>query len=321
MKVLINKLTNIVEGIDSPSTPFNYTIDLEDCINPTKTVEEQQGEIQKLNVQGEPLFKHEVFQEITKEIIVGQDEVLEDTGVPVMINVQKTNEEGRKLYLEAIYNEANEIVDYLESTKLEDEYGVANTPIIVTVQKTSINGKPLFYKDIIQVEKETVLDHVEEVIEPIIDGKKLEPIMLPNIVNVEYDLKSNYKVFNGQDILEAKYQHLLEESQNDYIVADMFINESDLDLADPKHTANTGVAYLELMPRGQAKTQTITLATPSTEFTILDFVAEEGVEIYLSGKKFTNNVLTLVSPITNCTIKFVNTTDTPKIVTSYAIGY
>lgn len=365
MNILINKQTDLVEGINTPSTPFNYLVELDDSLNPTKVIEEQEGEIQKTNEQGQPLYRYEVYRTETREALVGRDEVLEDTGVPVMIKAQKTNEDSFKLYLEPLY-EDDEIVDYAEVVHAFDEDGTPNEPIIVEVQKTSIGGRPLYYLDIIETIEEEVLDHVEELTDHILVTKwgtevttvpkvtgteivideetqeeievdkvedveveiqvpletiELEPIMIPNIVTKTYALKSNPEIFTGQDILQAKYQHILDESQKDYILGDMFIDEQDLDLEDEKHSANTGFALLQLLPNGQAKTKSVELAEPTTEFKLLDFIADEGIEIYLSGKKFTNGILTLTSPISNCTIKFVNTTDRPKIIKSYAIGY
>ena len=243
-----------------------------------------------------------------------------------MIKVQKENEEGHKLYLEPLYNEEGEIVDYAEVTDAFDEDGSYNESVIVEVQKTSKGGKPLFYLDIFEEEKEEVLETEEEVVEvdeTPIEGKRLviTPVMIPNLVDKTLYFKEDYLEFTSEEVLQAKYQNLLEESQKDYIIGDMFINEQDLDLEDPKHSANTGLALLQLLAKGQAKTKTITLDVPTTEFVILDLVADEGIEIYLSGKKFTEGKLTLASPISNCTIKFVNTTDRPKIIKSYAIGY
>lgn len=367
MKVLINKQTNLVDGINSPSTPFNFTIDLDDSLNPTKTIEVQEGQIQKTNEEGQPLYRYEVYRTETKEVVVGQDEVLENTGVPVIIVVQKTDEQGNKLYLEPLYeDETNEIVDYVEVTQSQDENGNANEPIFIEVHKTSVKGKPLYYKDVIKVVEERVLDHIEETTEDTIVTKwetvttkvpqvvgtelvideetgeeievdkieeveitstyakefvVLEPVMIPNMVTKTYYLKSDFEKFTVEDILQAKYQFILDESQKDYILGDMFINEDDLDLADEKHSANTGIALLQLLPKGQAKTKSIELVEPTKEFKLLDFVADDGVEIYLSGKKFVNGILTLPSPVSNCTIKFLNTTDKPKSIKSYAIGY
>ena len=315
MNILINRLSNQVEGINTPSTPFNYSVEVNDDFNITKTVEVQEGEIQKVNEEGQPLYLKEIYRTETTQVFWGRDEVLEDTGVPVMIRVQKENIDGHKLYLEPLY-EDGEIVDYSEVVHAFDEDGTPNEPVIVEVHKTSIGGRLLYYKDLYTEESNEVLDHTEETIE-ITDV----PVMIPNMVNKTVTLKDNCELFDFMEVLQAKYQHVLDESQKDYIIGDMFIDENDLDLEDERHSANTGLALLELLPKGQAKTKTIILAEPTTEFVLLDFVADEGVEVYLSGKKFTEGKLTLTSPISNCTIKFVNTTDSKKTVKSYAIGY
>lgn len=316
MNILVNKISNLVEGINCPSTPFGYFISVGEDFNPTKYEDIQEGLKQKLNDNNEPLYLKFNYRTETKELIVGKDEVLEDTGVPVIIVVQKTNDTGEKLYLEPLFNEDGEVVDYAEVTKATSEQGFENDPIFVEVHKTSVKGKPLYYKDIIEVVEEQILDYTEEVTEV-----TEHPIMIPNMVTHTYTLKENFEKFTSEDILEAKYQKLLEDSQCDYLLGDMFLNENDIDLEDEKHSANTGVALLQLLPKGQAKTKSIILAEPTKEFTLLDFEADEGVEIYLSGKKFVNGKLSLTSPISNCTIKFVNTTDKHNIIKSYVIGY
>ena len=365
MNILISKLTDSVEGINIPSTPFNYYIEVEDNFNLTKTIVEEEGEVQKTTELGEPVYVKEVYRTDVHEVVIGRDEVLEDTGVPVIICTQKTDSNGNKLYLESLY-EDGVIVDKTEVTEEYDESGTRNEPIMIEVHKTSVGGRPLYYKDVIKEESVRVLDHVEEtteskiptkfeeisVLQKVIVGtevvvdevtkeettvfiyedrlvtdkvpvewEELSPVMIPNLITKVVNFKNEYKYFSAEDILVAKYQSLLDSSQYDYVLGDMFLNELDIDINDSNHSANTGVALLELLPRGQAKTLSINLEAPSKEFKLLDFDCDEGVEAYLSGKKFVNESLSLSSPISNCTIKFVNTTDKPRVVRSYAIGY
>lgn len=367
MQILINRLTNKVEGINIPLTPFNYVIDIDDSLNPSKEMEVQEGDKHKTNKEGKVLYEHKVYKTVTEELIVGKEEVTEETENPVLIVVQKTDEEGKELYLESVYDEeTEELVDCIEVVNAFSKKGFRNEPIFIEVHKTNEEGEFLYYKDKIEIVEKEVLDYIEEVTENIIVTKwetiinkipqvvgvetvideitgeettidkieevdvesqvikdfiKLEPIMIPNMVMRTFDLKTNFERFDVEDILHAKYQHILEESQKDYIIGDMFIDETDLDLEDEKHSANTGLAILQLLPKGQAKTKNIELSVDTKEFKLLEFVADEGVEIYLSGKRFTDEKLTLPNSVSSCTIKFINTTDKPKSVKSYAIGY
>lgn len=127
--------------------------------------------------------------------------------------------------------------------------------------------------------------------------------------------------FTLERILESKYKNILEASQSDHIIADIFLDESDLDLESPLHGANTGHGILQLLPNGQAKTKSITLEAPASIFTLLEFDVDPGLEIYVAGKIFTDGQAILTEPVQTCTIKFVNTTDKPKIVRAYAVGY
>lgn len=154
-----------------------------------------------------------------------------------------------------------------------------------------------------------------------VEFEELEPVMVDNYISETVTFKTHPSHFTLEEVLQEKYSKVLEDSLKDYILADSFLNEDDIDLEDENHSANTGLTLLQLHPQGQAKTKAITLSIPTTEFELLEFDAPKGVEIYLGGKKFVNGKLTLTSPISNCTIKFVNTTDKLLTVNSYAIGY
>lgn len=127
--------------------------------------------------------------------------------------------------------------------------------------------------------------------------------------------------FSLEEIVNAKYKDILEASSNDYIIADIFLDENDLDLSDPQHSANTGYGILQLLPYGQAVTKLINLEAPTTLFNLLEFDADPDVEIHINDVKFTENKATFTESISSYTIKFLNTTNKPKMVRSYAIGY
>lgn len=316
MNILINKITNIVEGINSLPNPLQYVIDVVEGFSLSKNITVQEGVKQKVNDFSQLLFNKEVYRVDLVDEIIGQDETLDDTGVPKMVKVQKKNVDGDLLYIEPILNEHGTIIDYVEVTNPTDEEGNDLEPSTELIQETSTNGALVFLKDSIETKEVQVLDHIEEVIED--TG---EPIMIPNMVAKYVNIKDNPEFFTAQEIVLAKFQSILDSSQKDYILADSFLSEEDIDLTDANHTANTGIGLLQLLPNGQAKTLTISLETPTANFELLELIADSGVDVYLSGKKFVDNKLTLTSPISNCTIKFVNTTNKPKLVKSYAIGY
>lgn len=132
--------------------------------------------------------------------------------------------------------------------------------------------------------------------------------------------QQNAILFTLQEVLQAKYQDILDNSNYDYIIADMFLNEDDLDLTDINHSANTGVALVQLLPQGQVKTKDINLEVPSKDFELLEGVLE-GVDIYINDVKFINNKLSLVEDVGSVVIKFINTTDKFVNLKSYAIAY
>lgn len=151
--------------------------------------------------------------------------------------------------------------------------------------------------------------------------KTIEVLEEENTVLKVITFKDNPTEFTVEEIIQAKYQSMLDNSQKDYILADTFLTEEDLDITDINHKANTGVGFIELQPLGQCKAKTITLEIPAKDFKILEFIADEGIEVYLEEQKFTGGSLALSNEVSSCTIKFINTTNKPKQVKSYAICY
>lgn len=239
MRIQANRETQQVVGLNGPTTPLYLEVTLPDDVTLTKQVETQEGEVQKTDDAGQPLYK-----------------------------------------LEAVGDDG-------ETTTLE-----------VTYAQVEIDGD---------------------------DGETLtvdlEPVTVPNMVKNVVAIQDNPQAFTLGEVIAAKFKGLLEASSCDYIVADVFLDESDLDLADEHHAANTGYGILQLLPQGQAKTKPVDLAKPTTLFKLLELDADPGVEVYVAGYKIVDGAAALPTAVNSCTIKFVNTTDKPRSVRSYAIGY
>lgn len=263
MHVSLDKLTNEVKGINLSPNPLTLNIEVKENFTLSKSITEVNPEkpiIQKVNENGEELYKDNVIDEFTFNEVHYPD--------------------GKK----PIKFEDKEVTN-----TWTDEEGVEHSQT-VTVQV------PVEWED-------------------------LEPVMIDNYHTITVTLKERPSAFTLEEVLTEKYSELLESSLKDCILADMFLNEEDIDIEDENHNANTGAMILELNPQGQAKTKTIALEKQATEFELLEFNCPDGVDVYLSGKKFVDGKLTLTSPVSNCTIKFVNTTDKKITVNSYAIGY
>jgi hypothetical protein len=177
--------------------------------------------------------------------------------------------------------------------------------------------------------KEVFMDGTDEegssISKPVITNEPVEwvdnkPVMLPIIVDKFITFADSPTEFTVEEILQAKYQTMSDNSSKDHIIADSFINEDDIDLADKDHSANTGVAIMQLLPNGQAKTKPIKLEVSATKFELLESI-EDGVDVYINGTKFVDNMITLGSAVNSVIIKFMNTTDKPIEVKSYAIAY
>lgn len=235
--------------------------------------------------------------DLTKEI----QEV--DTEKPL---VQKTDSEGNLLYKD------NVVINEVTGEETYDEVTYSRKPIEFEERQVS-------YKTIDENGQEITITNTVQV--PV-KWQDLDPVLIDNIVTKTISIKERPQEFTLDEVVQAKCASLLEQHLLiEYIIADFLLNESDFDLQDPNHSANTGVGVLELLPNGQAKTKSITLEVLSKYFKLLELDADEGVEVYIAGSKFVNGEVTLNSEVSTCTIKFVNTTNKAKVVRSYAIGY
>lgn len=207
---------------------------------------------------------------------------------------QKSNEAGKLLYLDS---EGNETIESKTVTRTEEK----------EVTNTYIDDEGIEHTGTVKVLEPTEW----------IDN---EPVMIPNIEEKTVTFSENPTEFTVEEILQAKYQSLLDSSNYDYILADIFLNEDDIDLTDKDHAANTGVAIMQLLPNGQAKTKTITLEAEVSSFELLELECS-GVDVYINDVKLINNKAALSNPTNEVVIKFMNTTNKSVDVKSYAIAY
>ena len=261
MKLFIDRITGKVTNTSSQSPHFLEVL-VKDDFKLEKSIEIQEGEIQKTNSQGKPLYKANLV--IDEQ---GAETYEETTDCKIAVSFQ----------------------DVTEQIMITDETGNR------------------IVKNMIAKEPET--------------WEPLEAIMVPNLIQKRVNIMTNPEYFTLEDVIESKYKGLLKASSSNYIMADLFIDENDLDLTDANHSANTGYGILQLLPKGQAKTKLIDLDAPAVNFNLLEFEADPDVAIYINEKKFVNGSVKLNSPVNNCTIKFVNVSDRMKNASAYAIGY
>ena len=217
---------------------------------------------------------------------------------------QKTNEQGQLLYKTDII-----VVDEVGETWIE------------TTESKKPTKFERYEKTITVTDEEGNQNSQIVTVKIPVEFEDLDPVMIDNIILKVVNIKDNPEEFTAQEVLEAKYLDILNASNKSNIIADIFLNESDIDLNDINHSANTGVAMLELLPHGQAKTKSISLEIASKDFELLEFDAPKTVDIYISGQRVENGKVSLANTVSTCTIKFVNTSNKKAIIKGYAIAY
>lgn len=217
--------------------------------------------------------------------------------------IQKTNDKGELLYKSNIIKDDLGIETFEETTE----------PKTVTkYEEKQVTNKWFDEQGTEHSETVTVKEPIEW-----IDNK---PIMVPNMVKKTVNFSDHPTEFNVNEILNAKYQNLLNNTGYDYILADIFLNEDDIDLSYENHSANTGVAIMELLPHGQAKTKEITLNKTAKDFLLLEFEGNN-IDIYVNNVKIIDKKVTLDVDTNKIYLKFANTTDKPISIKSYAFAY
>lgn len=208
--------------------------------------------------------------------------------------IQKTNENNQLLYK---LDKDKETIDKITITKYKDK----------TIVNKVIDEKGGCHEEnsIIQVPVEWVGN---------------EPIMIPNMVDRHVKFLDNPNIFTLEDIITFKYRDILENSNYDYIIAQEFI-EQNINTKDEHHTANIGVGFIQLLPKGQAKTESILLDEGVSTLELLLYEGNPEVELYVNDVKIQNNKVTLTSKTNNIIVTFKNPTDKALLINAYALGY
>jgi hypothetical protein len=304
-----------INGDETTESTYEIHIPLELSENTQKVLDEEGNVVEEL-----PLYKLPVGFSFA--------EVLESERVetiflqPVMISVQRANDEGKLLYLKNITETREQIEETFEEVAFEKEaiaWETQEIPNMVLVEEEidgfDEEGNSIKIKTGNMIE---VQDGIKE-IQVETDWNVYEPIMINNVITKVISLQDTPSEFTALEILEAKYGDALEKSDCNYLIADGLINCNDIDLNDIQ--ANTGVNTLVLLPNGYAKTAEIVLEESCKLFKILELDVEEGVDVFVNDVKFVDGQAIVSNELNKVVIKFVNTTDKFKSVNSYAIGY
>lgn len=292
-------------------------------------------------------YKKESYFETT-DIVIGEDEEgnsiyeqIEHTyevpdeyeyNEPIYIDVHVKDEEGNKLYLKPVVETWQEeiVSDVVETTaeiqifSYKEEEAIKTVSVVVSecnhVCDKHCNDEcthtcdeycePIFEdKEIIEIVQ--VPDQYEENI----------PVMIPMYKEVEVDILSRVEEFTIIELLEFIYQRELLDKKYNYILADMFINEDDIDFEYEEHSANTGAFICSLLPNGKVQLKELELETKARTFEIIMSEIPDGIDVYINDVKFVNNKAMLPSSVNSCVVRFENTTNKPLDIKSYCIAY
>lgn len=83
MKIQIDRYTNQVAGLNGPAAAVFLEIDVEDGFNPSKLADQVEGEVQKTNDDGQPLYLNSQGEEVTEPEEDGQQ--LPPVMVPIIV--------------------------------------------------------------------------------------------------------------------------------------------------------------------------------------------------------------------------------------------
>ena len=308
-----------------------------DNLSLSKTIKEYVKDVQKTDNDKNLLYLKNNYNIIKHEDITGYEETTKVTEFPAMDIIHKVDSQNNRLYLETIYSDSGEIIDTIETTNAYSDDGIRNEPIMIEIQRKSPYGKPLYLQPIINKWDEKIVISTEETTNPInvitwkIDSntgneipdetEENEPIFIPFYRDVNVNILSNPDEFTIIELLEVIYSEKMEKYNYSNIIADMFINEDDIDFTYEEHSANTGAFVLTLLPHGKVKLKTIELVSPASIFELMENNFHKDIDIYINDVKFVDGMVKLRSKVSTCDIRFENNSNKLLDINSYAIMY
>lgn len=253
---------------------------------------------------------------------------------PIYIDIHAEDEEGNKLYIKDITETKEETIvkEVVETTEKIQIFSYKEESV-ARIEKKFISCDHVC--DEYCTENELGCQHQHsELCNPVYEEKKViqviqvpdefeenKPCMVPVYKDVVVDIFSNPEEFDITELLSKQYEQLLADSTYDNIVADMFINEYDIDFSYENHKANTGAFVCCLHPQGSVQLKEIPLEKSANVFELLEAEIPKGIDIYINDVKLNSNKVKLPQAIDRCIIRFENTTDKYLDIKSYCIAY
>ena len=250
--------------------------------------------------------------------------------------VQKTDENGDKLYLEAVYRTEEETIFVCNEETTE----VTETPLMHFIQKTDVDGNPLFLEEIetetgdldtfettkevseVGVKNEPIMIEVQQCtsnglpiylkeITEVYERQILDhteettevtstPIMIPTYARTLVSTDSNIEHFEYDEVVMLYETYLSVKSSGLEVRMLKDINmESSI--------VNTGLNILNLPPKGNILYSRLTLNEKADEFEISN--VQDNLKYYVNNKLVVDSKVVLTSPVKNITVKIVNPTE------------
>lgn len=260
---------------------------------------------------------------------------------PIYIDFHMEDKEGNKLYIKEVKNiwEEEEVVSTEETTEPIQVFSYKEEEIVIPV-KEFISCDHICDENCVELSDEDATSPARcqhehsELCNPIYEEKEViqvinvpdefeenKPVMIPSYKDVTIDIFSRPEKFEVTEILSFIYEQELADKEYEYILADMFINEDDIDFDYDKHSANTGAFTCCLHPNGKVRLKQLTLEKPARVFEMINSEIPEGIDIYINNVKFVGKKLILPKETQKCTIRFENTTEKYLDIKSYCIAY
>lgn len=273
----------------------------------TKNVDVVVGHKQKEDPEGNPLYLKDVFSEREIKEVVGYDDTTRKTDSegqplePLMITVQKENEDCEKLYYETVEDE--EGFRKVETTKVTEE------PVMIETQKVTPSGKPVYKLPIIQtriIKEKTGEEEVTEVTS--------KPAMEDILEEREVSIFTEPHLFKITEVIQAKVEFVKKEKGNDLFYEE-FITTDNIQ----KFQGNTGLGFIQLAPKSKLIFKPLSLSTNCNTIELLDFKGDKNIEISVGRRLLKEPVIELVEEVNQLVVSLSNNTNDYLVVSKLAI--
>lgn len=194
-------------------------------------------------------------------------------------------------------------------------------------KEVTYNLKPIAFEETVEKRKHVGEDgkvrEREYKIEKPVKFEPLKAVLVPSNAKKQVSLLEHPKEFTYEEIIEAKKKYIQADSLNTVLFYNEEVDENILSTNLSNFSADLGLGFITLHPKGQVRTNKIQLPTAVKNLEVYAEI-QDGikVEVGVTASDFVQAINGLVSfpePVKEVYVRFTNTVDKRRQVSAFGL--